>query len=87
MRNRFILPLVLLAVSAVLVWPEFYSDYGEGDRQSLAEAYYLAGSQYLKVEHRHETGPVTVFLGRRPPGEGGASESDELGDTREEDRA
>ncbi len=29
-------------------------------------------SQYLKVEHRHEpTGPVTVYLGRRPPGEGG----------------
>jgi len=29
-------------------------------------------SQYLKVEHRHEpAGPVTVYLGRRPPGEGG----------------
>jgi len=29
-------------------------------------------SQYLKVEHRHEVaGPVTVYLGRRPPGEGG----------------
>ncbi len=31
-------------------------------------------SQYLKVEHRHETGPVTVYLGRRPPGEGGEEE-------------
>jgi pimeloyl-ACP methyl ester carboxylesterase len=28
-------------------------------------------SKYLKVEHRHEEGPVTVYLGRRPPGEGG----------------
>lgn len=29
-------------------------------------------SQYLKVEHRHEeAGPVMVYLGRRPPGEGG----------------
>lgn len=29
-------------------------------------------SQYLKVEHRHEpAGPVAVYLGRRPPGEGG----------------
>lgn len=29
-------------------------------------------SRYLKVEHRHEEeGPVTVYLGRRPPGEGG----------------
>lgn len=26
-------------------------------------------SQYLKLEHRHEGGPVTVSLGRRPPGE------------------
>jgi pimeloyl-ACP methyl ester carboxylesterase len=29
-------------------------------------------SQFLKVEHRHEeAGPVMVYLGRRPPGEGG----------------
>jgi pimeloyl-ACP methyl ester carboxylesterase len=29
-------------------------------------------SRYLKVEHRHdEAGPVRVYLGRRPPGEGG----------------
>ncbi len=28
-------------------------------------------SRYLKVEHHHETGPVAVYLGRRPPGEGG----------------
>jgi pimeloyl-ACP methyl ester carboxylesterase len=28
-------------------------------------------SQYLKVEHHHESGPVAVYLGRRPPGEGG----------------
>ncbi|MGZ8599681.1 MAG: alpha/beta fold hydrolase [Actinomycetota bacterium] len=27
--------------------------------------------KYLKVEHAHERGPVTVYLGRRPPGEGG----------------
>lgn len=27
--------------------------------------------QYLNVEHVHEAGPVTVELGRRPPGEGG----------------
>lgn len=26
-------------------------------------------SQYLKLEHRHEGGPVTVTLGRRPPEE------------------
>jgi pimeloyl-ACP methyl ester carboxylesterase len=29
-------------------------------------------SRYLKTEHRHEAaGPVEVYLGRRPPGEGG----------------
>ena len=29
-------------------------------------------SRYLRIEHRHEpAGPVTVYLGRRPPGEGG----------------
>jgi pimeloyl-ACP methyl ester carboxylesterase len=28
-------------------------------------------TRYLKIEHRHEEGPVTVYLGRRPPGEGG----------------
>jgi pimeloyl-ACP methyl ester carboxylesterase len=28
-------------------------------------------ARYLKIEHRHEEGPVTVYLGRRPPGEGG----------------
>lgn len=28
-------------------------------------------SRYLKVEHHHEPGPVAVYLGRRPPGEGG----------------
>jgi pimeloyl-ACP methyl ester carboxylesterase len=28
-------------------------------------------TRYLKIEHRHETGPVEVYLGRRPPGEGG----------------
>lgn len=30
-------------------------------------------SRYLKIEHRHEheEGPVKVYLGRRPPGEGG----------------
>jgi pimeloyl-ACP methyl ester carboxylesterase len=28
-------------------------------------------SRYLKVEHRHEDGPVAVYLGRRPPGEEG----------------
>jgi pimeloyl-ACP methyl ester carboxylesterase len=28
-------------------------------------------SRYLKLEHRHEGGPVTVSLGRRPPGEEG----------------
>lgn len=28
-------------------------------------------SRYLKIEHRHEEGPVTVYLGRRPPDEGG----------------
>jgi pimeloyl-ACP methyl ester carboxylesterase len=32
-------------------------------------------SQYLKMEHRHEdAGPVMVYLGRRPPGEGGDEE-------------
>jgi pimeloyl-ACP methyl ester carboxylesterase len=32
-------------------------------------------SQYLKMDHRHEeAGPVMVYLGRRPPGEGGEQE-------------
>jgi pimeloyl-ACP methyl ester carboxylesterase len=32
-------------------------------------------AQYLKMAHRHEdAGPVMVYLGRRPPGEGGEAE-------------
>jgi hypothetical protein len=49
MKHRMILPVVLFAVSAGLVWSEFYSDLGERDRQTLAESYYLAGAQYVKV--------------------------------------
>ncbi len=49
MRTRFIVLFVLFAVSAGLLWSDFYSGYSEKDRQTLAESYYLAGAQYVRV--------------------------------------
>jgi len=49
MRIRFFIPLVLLVLAAGLAWPDFYSGLAEKDRRSLAESYYLAGSQYVSV--------------------------------------
>ncbi len=49
MRNKFIISVLIAAVAAGAVWAQFYKDYSENDRKSLAEAYYLAGAQYQKV--------------------------------------
>jgi hypothetical protein len=49
MRNKFIVSILLFAVAAGSSWPQFYKDYSETERKSLAEAYYLAGAQYVKV--------------------------------------
>jgi hypothetical protein len=49
MRNKFVISVLLAAVAAGSVWAQFYKDYSENDRKSLAEAYFLAGAQYQKV--------------------------------------
>ncbi len=49
MRNKFIISFLLAAVAIAPLGAQFYKDYSETDRKSLAEAYYLAGAQYYKV--------------------------------------
>jgi len=49
MKNRFILAAVLLCAVAMLGWSQFYKDYDDATRKSLAEATWLAGKQYQAV--------------------------------------
>ncbi len=49
MKNRFILAAILLCAAAVFGWSQFYKDYDEANRKSLAEATWLAGKQYQAV--------------------------------------
>ncbi len=49
MKNRFILAAVLLCAATVLGWSQFYRDYDDVTRKSLAEATWLAGKQYQAV--------------------------------------
>ena len=49
MKNRFILAAVLLCAATVLGWSQFYQDYDDATRKSLAEATWLAGKQYQAV--------------------------------------
>lgn len=49
MKNRFILAAVLLCAVAMLGWSQFYKDYDDATRTSLAEATWLAGKQYQAV--------------------------------------
>ena len=46
MKNRCILAAVLLCAATVLGWSQFYKDYDDATRKSLAEATWLAGRQY-----------------------------------------
>jgi hypothetical protein len=48
MRNKFILSVLLVCVTGS-AWSQFYANYSETERKTLAEAYYLAGAQYVKV--------------------------------------
>ena len=49
MKNRFILAAVLLCTAAIMGWSQFYRDYDDATRKSLAEATWLAGKQYQAV--------------------------------------
>jgi hypothetical protein len=49
MKHRFILAAVLLCATAILGWSQFYKDYDDATRKSLAEATWLAGKQYQAV--------------------------------------
>ncbi len=50
MWKKFMLSVVIMTLFAGgYSWPQFFRDYSEKDRQILGEAYYLAGSQYVKV--------------------------------------
>jgi hypothetical protein len=49
MKHRFILAAVLLCGTAILGWSQFYRDYDDATRKSLAEATWLAGKQYQAV--------------------------------------
>ena len=49
MKHRFVLAAVLLCGTAILGWSQFYRDYDDATRKSLAEATWLAGRQYQAV--------------------------------------
>lgn len=52
MRNKFIRVFVLVVLclaAAGSSWAQFYQSFSEAERKTLAEAYYLAGAQYVKV--------------------------------------
>jgi hypothetical protein len=49
MKHRFILAAILLCGTAILGWSQFYRDYDDATRKSLAEATWLAGRQYQAV--------------------------------------
>lgn len=49
MKHRFILAVVLCCTAATLGWSQFYRDYDDATRKSLAEATWLAGKQYQAV--------------------------------------
>jgi len=49
MKHRFILAAVLLCATAMLGWSQYYKDYDDATRKSLAEATWLAGKQYEAV--------------------------------------
>lgn len=49
MKIRFVLAAVLLCMVTTLGWSQFYKDYDEATRKSLAEATWLAGKQYQAV--------------------------------------
>jgi len=49
MKHRFILAAVLLCATAMLGWSQYYQDYDDATRKSLAEATWLAGRQYQAV--------------------------------------
>jgi hypothetical protein len=49
MKNRFILAAILLCAVTMLGWSQFYKDYDDATRRSLAEATWLAGKQYQAV--------------------------------------
>jgi hypothetical protein len=49
MRNKFVLSILILPLVAGIAWSQFYKDFSETQRKTLAEACYLAGAQYAKV--------------------------------------
>jgi|SRR5208337_748838 len=49
MRKSIVLSVLLLSFAAGLGWAQFWKNYTDTDRRATAEAYWLAGSQYLKI--------------------------------------
>jgi hypothetical protein len=49
MRNKFVLSVLLLVLASGLLWAQFWKDYSDKERQTVGEAYWLAGKQYQAV--------------------------------------
>jgi hypothetical protein len=49
MRNKVVLSFLLLCIAAGLTWAQFWKGYSDTERKSIAEAYWLAGTQYQTV--------------------------------------
>ncbi len=49
MRNKLVLSFLLLCIAAGLTWAQFWKGFSDTQKQLIAEAYWLAGSQYDSV--------------------------------------
>jgi len=49
MRKTFLLSVLLLILASGFAWAQFWKGYGDTERRAVAEAYWLAGSQYQVV--------------------------------------
>ncbi|HTP59740.1 MAG TPA: hypothetical protein VMM82_12540 [Spirochaetia bacterium] len=49
MRNKFLLFALVFVLAAGTSWAQFWKNYSEKDRESMAQAYWLAGRQYQKA--------------------------------------
>jgi hypothetical protein len=63
MRNKFVLSVVLLFLATGLLWAQFWKTYSDKERQTVGEAYWLAGKQYQAVG-KTEKGSEFMALAR-----------------------
>jgi len=63
MRNRLVLSVLLLFAATGLLWAQFWKDFTDEQRQTVAQSYWLAGTQYQAVGQK-EKGSDYMSLAR-----------------------